>query len=250
MAEEMKKNQTSDSLKNEDLTEENKVKTSEEKAEDSEQKSKDPKSTEQNPTENKPQAAEDSSKKSEDKPDQEEGNGKEKREDQSDQEEDDKEEKDEKKSKGFFKKKPDPRDQKIADLTDRVQRQMAEFDNFRKRTDKEKSEMFDAGARHILEKILPVVDNFERAIALRPEGEDNAYADGIEKIYKGLIKTLDDLDVKEIDAKGKEFDPNFHNAVMHVEDESLGENEVAEVLQKGYTFHDVVIRHAMVKVAN
>lgn len=248
MAEEMKKNQTSDSLKNEDLTEENKVKTSEEKAEDSEQKSKDPKSTEQNPTENKPQAAEDSSKKSEDKPDQKEENSKENKEDQSDQEE--KDEKDDKKSKGFFKKKPDPRDQKIADLTDRVQRQMAEFDNFRKRTDKEKSEMFDAGARHILEKILPVVDNFERAIALRPEGEDNAYADGIEKIYKGLIKTLDDLDVKEIDAKGKEFDPNFHNAVMHVEDESLGENEVAEVLQKGYTFHDVVIRHAMVKVAN
>lgn len=244
----MKKNQTSDSLKNEDLTEENKVKTSEEKAEDSEQseqKSKDPKSTEENPTENKPQAAEDSSKKSEDKPDQEEGNGKENKE-----EKDETEEKDDKKSKGFFKKKPDPRDQKIADLTDRVQRQMAEFDNFRKRTDKEKSEMFDAGARHILEKILPVVDNFERAIALRPEGEDNAYADGIEKIYKGLIKTLDDLDVKEIDAKGKEFDPNFHNAVMHVEDESLGENEVAEVLQKGYTFHDVVIRHAMVKVAN
>lgn len=245
MAEEMKKNQTSDSLKNEDLTEENKVKTSEEKAEDSEQKSKDPKSTEENPTENKPQAAEDSSKKSEDKPDQEEGNGKENKE-----EKDETDEKDDKKSKGFFKKKPDPRDQKIADLTDRVQRQMAEFDNFRKRTDKEKSEMFDAGARHILEKILPVVDNFERAIALRPEGEDNAYADGIEKIYKGLIKTLDDLDVKEIDAKGKEFDPNFHNAVMHVEDDSLGENEVAEVLQKGYTFHDVVIRHAMVKVAN
>lgn len=241
----MKKNQTSDSLKNEDLTEENKVKTSEEKAEDSEQKSKDPKSTEQNPAENNPQAAEDSSKKSEDKPDQEEENGKENKE-----EKDETEEKDDKKSKGFFKKKPDPRDQKIADLTDRVQRQMAEFDNFRKRTDKEKSEMFDAGARHILEKILPVVDNFERAIALRPEGEDNAYADGIEKIYKGLIKTLDDLDVKEIDAKGKEFDPNFHNAVMHVEDESLGENEVAEVLQKGYTFHDVVIRHAMVKVAN
>ena len=247
MAEEMKKNQTSDSLKNEDLTEENKVKTSEEKAEDSEQKSKDSKSTEQNPTENNSKAAEDSSKKSEDKPDQEEENSKGNKEDQSDQEED---EKDDKKSKGFFKKKPDPRDQKIADLTDRVQRQMAEFDNFRKRTDKEKSEMFDAGARHILEKILPVVDNFERAIALRPEGEDNAYADGIEKIYKGLIKTLDDLDVKEIDAKGKEFDPNFHNAVMHVEDESLGENEVAEVLQKGYTFHDVVIRHAMVKVAN
>lgn len=157
---------------------------------------------------------------------------------------------DDKKGKGFFKKKPDPRDQKIADLTDRVQRQMAEFDNFRKRTEKEKGEMFDAGARHILEKILPVVDNFERALALRPEGEDNAYADGIEKIYKGLVKTLDDLDVKEIDAQGKEFDPNFHNAVMHVEDDSLGDNVVAEVLQKGYTFHDVVIRHAMVKVAN
>lgn len=155
------------------------------------------------------------------------------------------------KKKTFGKKdKEDPRDEKIAELNDRVTRQMAEFENFRKRSDKEKSEMFDAGAKNVLEKILPVVDNFERALALRPEGADDAFADGMEKIYKGFQKTLSDMGVEEIESEGKEFDPEFHNAVMHVEDESLGENVIAEVLQKGYKFHDTVLRHAMVKVAN
>lgn len=155
------------------------------------------------------------------------------------------------KEKTFDKKdKEDPRDEKIAELNDRVTRQMAEFENFRKRSDKEKSEMFDAGAKNVLEKILPVVDNFERALALRPEGADDAFADGMEKIYKGFQKTLSDMGVEEIESEGKEFDPEFHNAVMHVEDESLGENVIAEVLQKGYKFHDTVLRHAMVKVAN
>lgn len=155
------------------------------------------------------------------------------------------------KKKTFGKKdKEDPRDEKIAELNDRVTRQMAEFENFRKRSDKEKSEMFDAGAKNVLEKILPVVDNFERALALRPEGADDAFADGMEKIYKGFQKTLSDIGVEEIESEGKEFDPEFHNAVMHVEDESLGENVIAEVLQKGYKFHDTVLRHAMVKVAN
>lgn len=155
------------------------------------------------------------------------------------------------KEKTFDKKdKEDPRDEKIAELNDRVTRQMAEFENFRKRSDKEKSEMFDAGAKNVLEKILPVVDNFERALALRPEGADDAFADGMEKIYKGFQKTLSDIGVEEIESEGKEFDPEFHNAVMHVEDESLGENVIAEVLQKGYKFHDTVLRHAMVKVAN
>ena len=155
------------------------------------------------------------------------------------------------KKKTFGKKdKEDPRDEKIAELNDRVTRQMAEFENFRKRSDKEKSEMFDAGAKNVLEKILPVVDNFERALALRPEGADDAFADGMEKIYKGFQKTLSDMGVEEIESEGKEFDPEFHNAVMHVEDESLGENVIAEVLQKGDKFHDTVLRHAMVKVAN
>lgn len=164
-------------------------------------------------------------------------------------------EKDEKDSgKSFFKKKEkkDPRDQKIADLTDRVTRQMAEFDNFRKRTEKEKSEMFASGQKDIIEKILPVVDNFERALAAKPEEgkEDDAFRQGMEMIYKGLLKTLDDLGVKEIEAEGKEFDPAFHNAVMHEDNDKFGENVVSKVLQKGYTFHDTVIRHAMVQVAN
>ena len=155
------------------------------------------------------------------------------------------------KEKTFDKKdKEDPRDEKIAELNDRVTRQMAEFENFRKRSDKEKSEMFDAGAKNVLEKILPVVDNFERALALRPDGADDAFADVMETIYKGFQKTLSDMGVEEIESEGKEFDPEFHNAVMHVEDESLGENVIAEVLQKGYKFHDTVLRHAMVKVAN
>ena len=126
---------------------------------------------------------------------------------------------------GFFKKKKDPKDEKIEELTDRVKRQMAEFDNFRKRTEKEKSTMYEMGAKDIIERMLPVVDNFERGLASIPESEKNtAFAEGMEKIYKQFQKVLEDACVKAIEAAGQPFDPNFHNAVMHVEDESLGEN--------------------------
>ena len=153
--------------------------------------------------------------------------------------------------KGFFKKKKDPRDEKIKELTDRVKRQMAEFENFRKRTEKEKSSMYEMGARDIIERILPVVDNFERGLASIPEeAKATPFADGMEKIYKQFQKTLEEAGVKAIEAVGQEFDPNFHNAVMHVDDESLGENVVAEELLKGYMYRDTVVRHSMVKVAN
>ena len=152
--------------------------------------------------------------------------------------------------KKFFgkKEKKDKKDEKIEELTDRVTRQMAEFDNFRKRSEKEKSQMYEIGAKDIIEKILPVVDNFERGLAQAPEGD--SFADGMKMIYKQLITTLDELGVKPIEAVGKEFDPNFHNAVMHVEDEEAGENIVVEEFQKGYTYKDFVVRHSMVKVAN
>ena len=153
--------------------------------------------------------------------------------------------------KGFFKKKKDPRDEKIEELTDRVKRQMAEFENFRKRTEKEKSTMYEMGARDMIEKILPIIDNFERGLATIPEdAKETPFAEGMEKIYKQLQKTMEDAGVKVIEAVGKEFDPNLHNALMHVEDESLGENVVAEELLKGYTYRDSVVRHSMVKVAN
>ena len=152
---------------------------------------------------------------------------------------------------GFFKKKKDPRDEKIEELTDRVKRQMAEFENFRKRTEKEKSSMYEMGARDIIERILPVIDNFERGLAVIPEDKkEDPIAEGMEKIYKQIQKVFEEAGVKPIEAAGKEFDPNFHNAVMHVEDESLGENIVAEELQKGYMYRDSVVRHIMVKVAN
>ena len=147
--------------------------------------------------------------------------------------------------------KQDKKDIAIADLTDRLKRSMAEFDNFRKRSEKEKATMFDMGVGSIAEKILPVVDNFERAMEAAPkEGDGKAFAEGIAMIYNQLKKTLEDLGVKPIDCVGQPFDPNFHNAVMHVEDESLGENVVAEELLKGYMYKDSVLRHSMVKVAN
>ena len=158
--------------------------------------------------------------------------------------------------KGFFKKKDkkdkkDQKDQQIEELTDRYKRTMAEFDNYRKRTEKEKTAMYEIGAREVINKILPVVDNFERGLATIPEADrSNPIAEGMDKIYKQLTKTLEDMGVKEIEAEGIEFNPDFHNAVMHVEDDSLGENIVAEVLQKGYTYKDSVVRHSMVKVAN
>lgn len=160
----------------------------------------------------------------------------------------------EKKEKSFLgkkKKKKDPRDEKIEELEDRVKRQMAEFDNFRKRTEKEKSHMYEVGARDVIEKILPVVDNFERGLASVPEEElTNPVIEGMDKIYKQLMTVLTDLGVAPIEAAGQEFDPNLHNAVMHIEDEELGENIVAEEFQKGYTYKESVIRHSMVKVAN
>ena len=147
--------------------------------------------------------------------------------------------------------KPDKKDLAIADLTDRLKRSMAEFDNFRKRSEKEKATMFDMGARSVAEKLLPIVDNFERAMTATPaEGEGKAFAAGIAMIYNQMTKTLEALGVKPIDCVGKDFDPNLHNAVMHIEDESLGENVVAEELLKGYMYKDGVLRHSMVKVAN
>ena len=156
-----------------------------------------------------------------------------------------------KEKKGFFSKKKDPRDTQIEELTDRLKRNMAEFDNFRKRTEKEKSAMYEIGAKDVISKILPVVDNFERGLAAIPEEmKGTPVEDGMEKIYKQLMKTLEDIGVKPIEAVGKEFDPNFHNAVMHVEDEEVGENIVVEEFQKGYTYRDSVVRYSMVKVAN
>jgi molecular chaperone GrpE len=164
----------------------------------------------------------------------------------------DSKEKTESKEKATFfgkkKKEKEKYEQQIEDLTDRLRRSLAEFDNYRKRTEKEKSSMYVIGAREIVEKILPIVDNFERGLAQAVEGD--AFADGMKMIYKQLITTLDDLGVKPIEAVGMEFDPNFHNAVMHVEDENVGDNIVVEELQKGYTYKDFVVRHSMVKVAN
>lgn len=156
------------------------------------------------------------------------------------------------KKKLFGKKnKKDKKDEKIDELTDRLTRQMAEFDNFRKRTEKEKAQMYEIGAKDIIEKILPVVDNFERGLSSVTEEEKaTPFAEGMEKIYKQLMTTLEAIGVKPIEAVGKEFDPDFHNAVMHVEDEELGENIIAEEFQKGYMYHDSVVRHSMVKVAN
>ena len=156
------------------------------------------------------------------------------------------------KSEGFFKRKnkKDKKDEKIEELTDRVKRQMAEFENFRRRSEKEKSQMYEIGARSIIEKILPVVDNFERGLSGIEEGNDDPFAAGMQMIYKQLITSLSEAGVTPIEAVGKEFDPNFHNAVMHVEDEAYGENEVVEELQKGYMYRDTVVRHSMVKVAN
>lgn len=153
--------------------------------------------------------------------------------------------------KGFFKKKKDKKDEQLEELNDKLKRQMAEFDNFRKRTEKEKSQMYDMGAKTVIEKILPVIDNFERGLAAVSEEEkENSFVVGMDKVYKQMLGTLEEAGVKPIEAVGSEFDPNFHNAVMHVEDESLGENVVAEELQKGYMYRDTVVRHSMVKVAN
>lgn len=150
---------------------------------------------------------------------------------------------------GFFKKKKDKRDEQIEELNDRLKRQMAEFENFRKRSEKEKSQMFDMGARTIIEKILPVVDNFERGLAAVPEEQlEDGFVSGMDKIYKQLMTELDGIGVKPIECVGMEFDPDFHNAVMQVENDELESGMVAQELQKGYLYKDTVVRHSMVAV--
>lgn len=157
--------------------------------------------------------------------------------------------------KRFFGKKKDKKDKQIEDLTaqldDLRKRNLAEFENFRKRTEKEKSTMFDMGAKSVLEKLLPIIDNFERGFAgLSEEQMSDPFVSGMDMVYKQLVKVLADMGVEPIEAVGKPFDPNLHNAVMHVEDENLGENTVAQEFQKGYLYHGSVVRHSMVQVAN
>lgn len=156
-----------------------------------------------------------------------------------------------KKESRLKKKKKDKKDEQIEELNDKLIRQMAEFDNFRKRTEKEKSQMFDMGARTIIEKILPVVDNFERGLAAVPEEQkDDAFVDGMDKIYKQLMSELEAIDVKAIECVGIEFNPEFHNAVMQVESEEFESGVVAQELQRGYTYKDTVVRHSMVAVVS
>ena len=163
---------------------------------------------------------------------------------------DEKEAKPKKKLFGGKEKKKDKLQEQLDELKDKNLRQMAEFENYRRRTEKEKQAMFETGAKSVIEKLLPVVDNFERGLGALKEEEKGAFSDGMEMIYKQLMGELEKLEVKPIDAVGKEFDPNLHNAVMHVDDEELGENVVAEELQKGYMYRETVVRHSMVKVAN
>ena len=166
------------------------------------------------------------------------------------QEEDNPEEEAKEKGK-IFKKKKDPKDEKIEELSDKLLRQMAEFDNFRKRTEKEKSAMYEIGAKDIIEKLLPVIDNFERGfMSVTEEDKEDAFVTGMEMVYKQLLTMLEGVGVKPIEAVGKEFNPDLHNAVMHVEDEEVGDNIIVEEFQKGYTYRDSVVRYSMVKVAN
>lgn len=153
--------------------------------------------------------------------------------------------------KGFFKKKKDKKDEQIEELNDKLKRQMAEFDNFRKRTEKEKTQMYDMGAKSIIEKILPVVDNFERGFTMvQEEDKDDAFVVGMDKVYKQMITELESIGVKPIEAVGTEFNPDFHNAVMQVESEEYEPGMVAQELQKGYTYKDSVVRHSMVAVVS
>ncbi len=157
----------------------------------------------------------------------------------------------EKKKKGGRKSKPDPRDEKIEELNDRVTRQMAEFDNFRKRTEKEKAAMYEVGVKSVIEKLLPIVDNFERGFqAVAEEDKEDSFVKGMEMVYKQIMTTFESIEVKPIEAVGQEFNPDLHNAVMHVEDENVGEGIIVEEFQKGYTYRDSVVRYSMVKVAN
>ena len=205
--------------------------------EESTQAAEEAKDTDMNETESDDDASTDAEAKADEKAD-----------DKSDDKADDKS--DEKK--GLFKKKKkDKKDEQIEELNDRLKRQMAEFENFRKRTEKEKSTMFDMGAKSVVEKLLPIIDNFERGFAgLSEEQMSDPFVSGMDMVYKQLVKALADMGVEPIEAIGKPFDPNLHNAVMHVEDENLGENTVAQEFQKGYLYHGSVVRHSMVQVAN
>lgn len=148
-------------------------------------------------------------------------------------------------------KKKDKKDEKIEELNDRLLRNMAEFENFRNRSEKEKAAKFDMGAKNVVEKVLPIVDNFERGLAAVPEEEqDNAFVKGMEAVYKQFTTVLEEIGVTPIEAVGKEFDPNLHNAVMHDEDETKEANIISEEFQKGYMYKDSVVRHSMVKVVN
>jgi Molecular chaperone GrpE (heat shock protein) len=151
---------------------------------------------------------------------------------------------------GKKKEKKDKRDVQIEELNDRVKRQMAEFENFRKRTEKEKSAMYEIGAKDVIEKILPIVDNFERGLQQVSEEKEDSFVEGMNLIYKQLLTALEGIDVKPIEALAQEFNPDYHNAVMHVEDEEVGANIIVEEFQKGYTYRSNVVRHSMVKVAN
>lgn len=162
-------------------------------------------------------------------------------------------EKDGKEKKPFFKKKEkkDKRDEEIEALKERLVRSMAEFDNFRKRTEREKSQMFEIGAKDIVEKMLPILDNFERGFAaVKEEEKENPFVQGMDKVYRQMVTALEEAGCKPIEAVGQPFDPTYHNAVMHVEDETVGESIVIEEFQKGYLYRDSVVRFSMVKVAN
>ncbi len=160
------------------------------------------------------------------------------------------EEKGHKKKKDKADKKTEELKEQINQLQDKCMRQMAEFENFRKRSEKEKSAMFETGARSVIEKILPVVDNFERGLAAIPEEEKGSpFADGMNMIYRQLMTELDNMGVKPIEAVGQEFNPDLHNAVMQVESQEFESGVIAQELQKGYTYHDSVVRHSMVAVA-
>jgi molecular chaperone GrpE len=156
---------------------------------------------------------------------------------------------DKQKKEGFFKKKKDKKDEQIEELNDRVKRQMAEFDNFRKRTEKEKSQMFDMGAKNVIEKILPVVDNFERGFSTIEEADkEDAFVQGMSQVYKQLMVELENMGVKPIEAVGQEFNPDFHNAVMQVESDEYESGIIAQEFIKGYMYKDTVVRHSMVAV--
>ena len=155
------------------------------------------------------------------------------------------------KKEGFFKKKKDKKDEQIEELNDRVKRQMAEFDNFRKRSEKEKSMMFDMGAKNVIEKILPVVDNFERGFTTVEDADkDDAFVQGMQQVYKQLMTELEAIGVKPIEAVGQEFNPDFHNAVMQVESEEYESGIIAQEFMKGYMYKDTVVRHSMVGVVS